>query len=450
MKNRLLLLLVSVGIQAISLPSIASPRLVKYCASTVFRETPFADIRCAKEISSEQASSIKHFEFEYDTQGRLTSVQYKLKNRLVPYSDRFVRAPRTKIQYLHNQEIRTYFDENNLPTLVSGDVYQSLFILNKLGQRKSVKFLNLDGNLVNNDFGIAAYNWTVLENGQVVETRVNADDDLVRNRPGFGYMITRFAYDSNGLLTRMYNWGSKGTALTPDEAGVVMTKISYSPVGQFKQWLNLDIDGKPVKGMSAIAEIIYQPSQFRGEKEAYFFDANGSPQLTRWGAHRVSYEFDAFGNEKAISYFDTHNTLTESTSGIARIVNTWTNDGMTQTTESYFSKSNKAAASSYSGVHKIITDTNDESKPKRRYFTDLQGKLVQHPGLGYAQETFEYDKHGGVSERRFLDVVGKQINHKTWGISKVTTTRQENGTLQSVQNFDAKGELVNASWDPAH
>ena len=279
--NRLSLLLVFVGLQAISFTAFSSPHLVKYCASTVFRETPFANIRCAKEISFEQASTIKHFEFEFDEQGRLTSVQYKLKNRLVSYSDRFVRSPRTKIKYQEKQEIRTYFDENNLPTLVSGDIFKSIFSLDNQGRRTSVKFLNLGGDLVNNDFGIAAYNWTVLDNGQVVETRVNTDGDLVRNRPGFGYMVTRFAYDANGLLTRMYNLGSKGEELTSDEAGVVMTQISYSPLGQFKQWLNLGADGKPIKGMSAIAEIVYQPSQFRGEKEAYFFDAKGRPQITR-------------------------------------------------------------------------------------------------------------------------------------------------------------------------
>jgi hypothetical protein len=108
----------------------------------------------------------------------------------VPYSDRFVRSPWTKIKYQGQLEIRTYFYENSLSTLVSGEIFKSVFSLDNQGRIKSVRFLNLSSDLVYNDFGIAAYNWTVLENGQVVETRVNTDGDLFRHRPGFGYMVT--------------------------------------------------------------------------------------------------------------------------------------------------------------------------------------------------------------------------------------------------------------------
>lgn len=430
--------------------NVSAAYLTKYCASTVFRETPFADIRCANEISASDARNIKHFQFDFDKDKRLIEVRYQLGTKLLPYSDRFVRASKTKISYHGNNETRFYFNEFDLPTLVSGDVYRSEFKLDEKGKRRALDFYGVDGKRVNNDFGIANYTWERLDNGQIVEKRKNKAGELVRNRPGFGYLVTRFAYDSDGLLTKMYNLGVKGEMLTEDDAGVAMTKISYSSNGQFTQWLNLDLENEPRRGMSDIAEIIYEPSAYRGEKEAYFFGPDGKPQTTRWGAHRVSYQFDGYGNEVQVEYYDIENRPVESSSGISSIRSRYSKDGTVKFEDAYFDKHGKKVASSYSGVHKILTRVDDKQRPSRRIFLDVQEQVCTHAGLGYAQEVLEYDNLGGVSKRVFLDASNKLVNHETWGVASFEYQRSNTGELVNVIARNAVGVVKTSQWDPEH
>ena len=232
------------------------------CTSVTFRETPFADIRCGRRIQPDTVAERKHFRIRYDTQGRVTEVTYQQNGHLRPYADRFVRAPRTVIRYTEDQEIRTYYNEWGHRTLVSGDVYESQFQLDEDGNRTSLIFLGLDKKPVANDFGIARYDWQLLDDGSVLEKRYDLTGNLVRNRPGFGYMITRFSYDVKGLLARMYNLGTDGKQITEDTAGIAITHIDYDQHGQFTRWLNLTAGGAPKRGMSNIAEIRYVPSDF--------------------------------------------------------------------------------------------------------------------------------------------------------------------------------------------
>ncbi len=69
--NKLLSVFITSSIYFASTPVFASSYLTKLCASTVFRETPFTDTRCAKEISVESATNRKHLKFVYDSNGRL-------------------------------------------------------------------------------------------------------------------------------------------------------------------------------------------------------------------------------------------------------------------------------------------------------------------------------------------------------------------------------------------
>lgn len=438
------------GVSVNAMPESTEAYLTQWCSGIVFRETPYSDIRCANPLSKKDAEHIKHFQLDFDRQNRLIEVRYQLGERLVAFSDRFIRAPKTQIRYRDNLEIRHYFDEHGLPTLVSGEVFRSVFTRNSQGRRESLAFYGLDGKAVENDFGIAAYRWQTLPDGQVVETRSNRAGEIVRNRPGFGYMVTRFAFDSDGLLTRMLNLGADGKTLTADAAGVAMTQIGYTREAMFRQWLNLDTNGKPRKGMSDIAEIRYQPSSFRGEQEAWFFDANGEPQETRWGVHRVSYAFDQHGNAIVTKYYDSQGNRTVSNSGIAEILSNWSPDGLTKVREAYFGYDHKKVVSSTSGVHAQVTEIDEKSRPMRHYFVDTAENRVVHQGLGYAQELRRYDAQGGLSERQFLDVQGVPATHQIWGVQRIVYRRGHQGMLLAVNAYDHNDQEVQIRWNPDH
>ena len=423
------------------------PYLTKYCASTVFRETPYSDIRCAKEINEKDASQIRHFQFDYDQQSRLIEVRYVLNGKLQPYSDRFVRASRTVIKYDGNKETRHYFDAMNLPTVVSGHVYKTEMLLDSEGNRQSLSFFDIHNNPVANDFDIARYNWKEKDNGDVIEYRYDLDGKLQRNRPGFGYMITRFTWDNDGLLKRMFNLGEEGTAITPDEAGVAMTDIRYSPQGQFVRWTNLSKEGTPLKGMSNIAEIKYQPSDFRAEAEAWFYDENNLPQSTNWGAHRVSYKFDGVGNNVKVDYFNTNNQPVNIQPGLGAIVMNWSKDGERLESEAYLDKNQKPVASLNSGIHKVTYQYDASGRQTEKTFHNLQGEVAVHKYFGYATEKHDYTP--SYSLLQFFDQNDKLVNNPQ-GYATVKITRDKKQSIINIEYFSATGQKQEIKHSAVH
>lgn len=416
----------------------------------VFRETPYTDMRCTRPLTKQETSATKHFELDYDSSGKLVELRYSHAGKLRAFSDRFVRAPRITIHYEGNQEIRRFYNEWSTRALVSGDVYEARFTLDNKGKRKELIFYGLDGKPVDNDFNISRYTWQTRDDGEVIEHRYNVKGDLIRNRPGFGYIVTRFAYDANGLLTRMYNLGEEGQNLTPDEAGIAMTQISYDKHGQFTGWLNLDMEGKPKRGMSNIAEIRYIPSKFSGEQIATFNDSDGTPQMINWGAHKVTYDFDAYGNAVNRLHFGLKGEPVNSSSGIGQIKSTWTKNGAHQLSDRYFDNAGKPVASSYSGVHAVLTTLDENGRPSETSYMDLAGNIITHKGQGYATESFEYDQKGRLISRKFMAPDKTLANHGTWGVARFEYRYFNDGRLRSAQSFTATGEEKKATWNPAH
>ena len=420
------------------------------CMSMVFRETPYADIRCGRRITPRNIGDAKHFQLDHDSKGRLIEIRFMQAGALRPYSDRFVRAPRTTITYQDNIETRHYYNEHGHRALAAGNVYETRITRDKEGRRTSLTFHGINAQLVENDFSIASYEWHVEDDGDVVERRYDIDGNVQRNRPGFGYLITRFSYDARGLLFRMTNLGEDGARPTADDAGIVSTVIHYDENRQFTGWLNLDKNHTPKRGMSDIAEIRYLPSLFAGEKDAWFFDADGTPQLTRWGAHRVAYEFDQFGNETHRRHYGTDGASKNANNGVGEIRSTWTPDGAHRISRAYFDIDEKPVGVGSSNIHETRSTIDDQGRLVKNAFFSLNGENVMNPSIGYASEEFIFDDEGRLTEQRFTNAANELTNHNVWGVSNIRYEYANDHSLMNVIHLNAAGETVTPQWNPAH
>lgn len=428
----------------------AKPHHTDYCFDVVFRETPYADIACASHTRAEYIGEAKHFELDYDDAGRLIEVRYVQKNNLRNYAGRFVRAPKTRISFKDGAETRIYFNEYGHRTVVSGDVYETRIDLAPNGDRRSLTFFDVDGAPTENDFAIAKYSWVTEPDGDVIEKRYRLDGSLQRNRPGFGYFVTRFSYDARGLLRRMTNLGEAGETATEDDAGIVATQIQYDRNNRFTRWTNLAHDDAPKRGMSGIAEIRYEPSRFAGEQIAYFIDADGSPQKTRWGAHIVDYEFDDYGNETLRRFLGVNNDPINANNGVGRIVSQWTEDGAYLKSRFYFDKDGAPAGVSDANIHERRTEFDTAGRPSKSVFYSLSGDIVIDPDLGYAVEETIFDDEGHVIELRFLDPDGALSNHAVWGVARFTYEYDKDDALRSIQSYTAASDATAPTWNPRH
>lgn len=419
-----------------------------YSTNIVFRETPYSDIKGANEISKQEAQNINHFEFSYDNSDRLKEVKYVLNGSLKPYYDRFVRAPHIKIKYNGNEEIRNFYNENGQRTLVSGDVYEVRIKLSESGERESLQFYDVKGNVIENDFGIATYKWIKKDKNHIIEYRYDSKGDLQRNRPGFGYMITEFKFLNNGFLDIMTNLGESGDRPVVDESGIVSTKIGYDEKGQFVQWLNLDVNGKPKKGMSSIAEIRYTPSRFI-ESDAEFIDENGNPQTTTWGAHLVKYSFDNYGNVIQRKYFGLDKQPINVTSDSINMIKTdWAKNGKHQVKRSYFNKQNQPIGIGENNIHQFkSTIVNNRLVIVKSY--DLDNKLVNDDVTGFAIDKYTYDDKGRLIKRSFLDKNSELVNHNTLGVANFNYQYNKE-ELTAVICYNAEGIIATPLWNPRH
>ena len=423
--------------------------ITKYAMGIVFRETPYAAIQGAKIVDKEQVEKVKHFEFDYDEKGRLVEFRYVLKGKLIPFSDRFVRAPKVKISHEDSLEIRTFFNEYGHRTLVSGRVYETRIKRNKKGERTTLTFYGLDGKPIENDFGIVKYHWVKDSNGHIIESRYNLKDELVRNRPEFQYMVTRFSFDGKMMLKEMTNLGLDGKHPTPDESGTVSTRITYDADGRFTEWANFDIDGNLIRGMTNIAKIIYRPSPYFSEQEALFIGKNDLPQHTNWGVHKVVYEFDDYGNEINRVYRDTLNKPTNSNSGLGMVKSTYTTDGMYLQRVSYYNKKGEPIGFGDNKIHGTKVNFDDKGRPVKTSFYNLDG-IVANSWYGYATETTVFDDQGRIKSKMYLDAKGKLANNQEIGIARLEYIYTNGIELEAVQTYDAEGKEKQAQWNPGH
>ena len=446
--QKILLLLFLCGSAMAGPPAHEGP--VIYAMSIVFAETPFSDIRPAGVVSKDEVGAKKHFEFLYDSLGRLVELSFKQKSKLIAFSDRFVRAPLTRFSYTANTETRIFYNEYAQRSLVSGNVYTSQFTLNKQGERASLKFLDLKGNLTENDFGIATYQWEELSPHSILEKRYNLQNELVRNRPEFQYMITRFDFDRRGLLQTMTNLGESGERITADEAGVVTTQLLYDDARYLLSWKNLDSLGKPVNGLTGMAEIKYKPSGYFAEQEASFWGPEGEPILTPWGVHRVVYEYDPFGNQTTRLFYDQKGERTQSRSGLSLLRMTWTDDGQHMSETAFFDKFDQRISIGKSTVHSYKVDFDINGNPIKTCFYSVGDSKTIYEGLGYFCEEVLFDKKGRKSGLRFLDKSEKLTLNNFLGLARICYTYNSMDELIDVQFLDENNIPVTMEWQASH
>lgn len=421
----------------------------KYAMGIVFRETPYADIQGASMVEKPEVENVKHFEFDYDARGRLIEFRYVLDDELLSFSDRFVRAPKIKIDYQDSLEIRRFYNEYGHRTLVSGDVYEVRITQNDKGERTALVFYGVDGNPIENDFGIAKYHWAKNINGDIIESRYNIKDELVRNRPEFQYMITRFSFDENDRLTEMTNLGLDGKQPTPDDSGTVSTRIKYDDDGRFIEWANFDIDGNPTKGLTNLAKIIYEPSPFFSEQKAIFLDENDHPQNSNWGAHKIIYTFDTYGNEIERTLRDTLNRPTNSRSGLGILKSEYTLDGKHLNANSYYDKEGGPIGFGENQIHGLSVTFDSKNRPVRSSFYDIEGNIAE-AWYGYASEETVFDEKGRIIERKYLDKKGNIVNNEANGVAKFEYQYKDEVELLNVKAFNADGKKVRPQWNPDH
>jgi YD repeat-containing protein len=317
------------------------------------------------------------------------------------------------------------------------------------GNRKRLTFLGLNGEPVANDFGIASYQWKMESEGQVIESRYDLEGHLVRNRPEFQFMVTRFGFDDQGMLKRMTNLGLDGEHITLDDAGAAHIEVQYDVQGRLVEWANYDDKGQLVIGMTGIAKILYEPSRYGMEQKASFFDQNHNPLSTRWGVHSVVYQFDAFGNVVDRRFLGVSNEPVNTKNGLGIEKTTYSSDGRYVHTTAYLDASENPIGFGPNQIHGTTVKIDHQGRPVKTYFRNLEGQIADG-WYGYAIENRVFDQVGRLVAVTYLDAKGSKVDHTGLGVAEFSYSYNSSDELLQVEAYDKVGNKVDPTWNPDH
>ncbi|WP_154223466.1 hypothetical protein [Marinicella rhabdoformis] len=266
-----------------------------------FRETPFSPYQGIHPIDKKEAKETAHYRFEYDDQGRVTSVAHMIGKQIINDNgnwDTFIWfAPKVSMTYKKHQEIHHYHNTKDERISAHGKVYQATYQLNSEGKRISLSFTDEQGQASENAWGINRYQWQHKDAQNIIEKRFDLKNTQKPLRPVFPFYETHMTFDHKGQIQFMKNYGTESQP-TNNDSGAGIDRIFYDLEGNFQRWHVYDKDGKPVNGnrpMVHIGEHLYDD---KGNKIGMRgFNPQGQQIKFSWGDFEIRNQYDKFGNQ---------------------------------------------------------------------------------------------------------------------------------------------------------
>jgi len=200
----ILLALIGVGLFSCSpKPARESQDNVKYYRNMLFSETPWDWERGSYPLTAEEAKTINNYKFTLNDNGQIVSIEYNRNDTLLGYSG--MNAAKITYTFEGDKQVKRFFNEKNEPAKNGGaSIFE--YTVNNEGMRVALRYLDENGQPVENRNNIHNYVWSKLPDGMIKEIRYNlAEEETIMN-PFCPFYELRFTYDANGYVARMANF----------------------------------------------------------------------------------------------------------------------------------------------------------------------------------------------------------------------------------------------------
>lgn len=231
----------------------AEAQSTKYFKHLIFRETPFSETKGRILLTKKDAEKVNHFMLSFDSSNRLISVEYRYKKNLIELNrsglldGKRALAPKTQINYTESEEVRLFFNVDNMPTTNGMGVFKEVYSYNKKGQRIGLRFYNKNDEPINNSWNIFEYTWEHFNNNLVLETRKDVNGVSVPMRPYYQFNNVLYSFNDHGILLSMSNVDDK-MKLINDDTGIAIDKAIYDRDNNLVNFKFFNAEQKPVVG----------------------------------------------------------------------------------------------------------------------------------------------------------------------------------------------------------
>jgi len=377
----------------------------------------------------------------------------------------------TKITYHAN-------DGDDLEETAIGDnnnIFGKLFELDSLGRVVTLSYINNEGYLMTDKFGVGSIKYTYDSLGETATTKyLNNNKQLANNEQKFATICAKFdkygniieqwnmgadgqpcfdyqniynrviTYDSNGCMTEIRFCDFEGN-LSYCSENYAIQRAKYDSKGRWLETSHFDIEDKPcyIKNNYSISRTKYNSNDCIIEWS--FYDTNGSPCLeTIYGAHLIKTKLNEnnYAVEQAI-YDTAYNAIISPIYGFHRQVNEYDNYHQLIASRVFDTDGdpciNTQELCSY-GCYSY--DTRGNLTKIECY--NIEGNLCVCKS-GYASIVYKYDNFGNLASEAYYGIDDKPIYINM--CSSVQYDYYPNGKVKECRYYDENQQLtLNNNW----
>lgn len=303
----------------------------------------------------------------------------------------------TKITYHAN-------DGDDLTETAIGDnnnIYGKLFELDSLGRIATLSYINNEGHLMTDKFGVGSIKYTYDSLGETASTTyLDNNEQLTNNEQKFAIIYAKF--DKYGNIIEQWNEGSDA-------------KPCFDYQNIYRRVVTYDSNG-------CIIEISF----FDFDENLYYCSAN-------YAIRRGKY--DSKGRCIELSHYDTNDKpcYTNNNFSICRVQYN-SNDCIIE--NSYYDINNHPCVEKESGAHRYQTIFNDYNYIVEQTVYNINNRPTISSKYGFHRQLIEYDKYHRIISGIYEDINGMPCINADEGISRIEFSYDNRGNLIKIQNFD--------------
>lgn len=358
----------------------------------VYRGSPYPNLHGRYPVSAEAIGYGEHFKIIRDSKGRVKRLERWLGKKITRggYA-RFgavSNAAMIELEYTDNKITRRYLDENGNLMINYWGVAIDEFTLDENGNKKSLIYKDLKGNRISDTRDVWITNWQVSKDGKtVIEDRFGKDGKQKRFNDFMDFGRVKMIFDDKGLRLETQNIDQEGNPINSPQRQVAISRVIYDDKNLDEKILSwYDADGKlknlgsfdNLPGVDGFSSEVYEHDMNGYTTGMVNFDVNGNIiALPSNGSVFVRNTFNMFGIPTDVRNFNAKGFPTEDANGIARL--------------------------------EIISNEKGQTLSVRRY--NLQGELVNGKNDGFAIIKVTYPTNSShIIE--YLDKAGNKVTQE--------------------------------------
>ena len=303
-------------------------------------------------------------------------------------------------------------------------------------------YFNHTGKPAVNDDGVASIRAEYDDRGYISRLSFHGID----GKPSVNkkqFHAVRYIYDDDGRPTSRMFYGLDNSPMIASD-GYAEARLQYGDQGNPTKLFYLDASGKPINSRDGYAIVDNEYDQFGNLTAKSFFDKDNGPAFGRnENCHRISYQYDDYGDLSEVRCFDGGGSLTAGIDSCAIQKYTYDNLGLRTKSECYINYDVLIDLPSIPSILTTSYDKRGHENEIRAY--DASGELAERY-KGAAAIKIKNDDQGNQLEVATYDRFGNLVDNPKYNAAVFHQEFDDRGNMVRAEAFDTEMHPTPGIW----